>query len=465
MSQLKAAAKSIVLLLLCTGTIEAKPAAVAPNDSLALHDYVTRPDDSFAWTVRQRGKLGTGEYAELILTSQTWHDIVWKHQLYVYRPAHVRDASQAMLLIDGGSWKDELADKANDAEKESLPDKAQVFAALADIAQTPVAILRQVPRQPMFDGRKEDQIIALTFSKYIETGDPDWPLLLPMVKSTVRAMDAVQAFAKLDWQMDIEHFIVTGASKRGWTTWLTAAIDPRVNALAPMVINMLNMREHDKLQLESFGGYSEQISDYTERGLQQALATKKGDALRSIVDPYAYRKQLLQPKLIILGTNDAYWPVDSLNLYWNELQGDKYILYVPNNGHGIHDYPRVVATVAALQRSLTGGKPLPKLSWQVDQTGGSARFELTSNVAPSAVRQWSANSDSRDFRKTEWTAKSLAAKEGGRTFVADLPQPKNGFNAMFLEAEFPDTALPFNLSTTLHVFGNGESKTAGGADD
>jgi PhoPQ-activated pathogenicity-related protein len=458
MSRLDAFARSIIILLgcMCVGVLEAKPAAPSSAASSALHDYVSRPDDSFAWNVRQRGKLGAGTYAELILTSQTWHDIVWKHQLFIYRPQKVKNEAQALLLIDGGSWKDSLADKASDAKQEALPERALVFAALADAVGAPVAILRQVPRQPMFDGRKEDQIIALTFSKYIETGDPDWPLLLPMVKSTVRAMDAVQAFAKQDWHTDIEHFTVTGASKRGWTTWLTAAMDPRVNALAPMVINMLNMPAHDKLQLESFGGgYSEQVRDYTERGLQQALATEKGNALRNIVDPYVYRNQLLQPKLIILGTNDAYWPVDSLNVYWNELQGDKYILYVPNNGHGITDFPRVVSAVAALQRSLTGGNPLPKLTWHLDEQSGKAELELTSDVTPSAVRQWTAVSNSRDFRKAEWTSTPVHATESSnRTFLANLARPAKGFNATFLEAEFPGSSLPFNLSTTLHVFGS-----------
>ena len=87
MSRLDTRAKAIVLALLCAGAIEAKPAATpSPDVSPALHDYVARPDDSFAWTVRQRGKLGSGTYAELILTSQTWHDIVWKHQLYIYCP-------------------------------------------------------------------------------------------------------------------------------------------------------------------------------------------------------------------------------------------------------------------------------------------------------------------------------------------------------------------------------------------
>src|SRR6478672_10147191 len=173
MSRLDTCVKAIVIALLCVGAIDAKPAVPQSDVSSALHDYVARADDSFAWTVRERGKLGTGTYAELILTSQTWHDIVWKHQLYVYCPKKVKDASQALLLIDGGSWKDSLADKVKDGKKDSLPDRALIFAALADTVGAPVAILRQVPRQPMFDGRKEDQIIALTFSKFIETGDSD----------------------------------------------------------------------------------------------------------------------------------------------------------------------------------------------------------------------------------------------------------------------------------------------------
>jgi predicted neuraminidase len=52
----------------------------------------------------------------------------------------------------------------------------------------------------------------------------------------------------------------------------------------------------------------------------------------------------------------------------------------------------------------------------------------------------------------------------GRSISAELSKPMKGFNAMFLEAEFPDSPMPFNLSTTLHVFGTNESpKSAGKA--
>ena len=39
---------------------------------------------------------------------------------------------------------------------------------------------RQVPFQPMFDGLKEDDLIAHTFVEFARPGDASWPLLLPM---------------------------------------------------------------------------------------------------------------------------------------------------------------------------------------------------------------------------------------------------------------------------------------------
>ncbi len=424
--------------------------AAAAEKAGPLQDYVARPDESFKWVERRRGEAGGGSFVELILTSQKWHDVVWRHQLFIYKPAEVRDRSRAMLVIAGGRWRDELAQPAN-PETDKLPGEAALVAALAQQIGSPVAVLLQVPQQPIFDGLVEDQAISYTFAKYLETEDATWPLLLPMVKSAVRAMDAMQGWTKEQWQLELKKFTVAGASKRGWTTWLTAAVDERVAALAPMVIDTLNMGPQMKHQLATWGKFSEQIHDYTERGIQNHLATERGEALRGIIDPYSYRAALVQPKLILLGTNDRYWPLDALNLYWEGLSGEKYVLYCPNQGHGIRDFPRVVGTVSALHRAAAGELKLPKLSWKLTEADGKLTLHVESDAAPREVSAWVATAPTRDFRDAKWESHPAESRAGA--WYYELPMPEKGFAAMFGEAVFATDKLPFYLSTNVKIVG------------
>jgi len=100
-----------------------------------------------------------------------------------------------------------------------------------------VAELKQIPSEPLkfaddSKPRSEDGIIAYTWEKFLKTGDENWPLRLPMTKAAVRAMDTVTAFGKEGGAFTVDKFVVSGGSKRGWTTWTTAAVDKRVVAIA-----------------------------------------------------------------------------------------------------------------------------------------------------------------------------------------------------------------------------------------
>ena len=413
-----------------------------------LADYVETPDESFGWTVRRRGEIPQGSWCELTLTSQTWRDTAWKHQLFVLKPKKVRDGGRALLVIAGGNWKPELEQPP--APDEEVPGQASMYAAVAEHAGSPVAVLLQVPHQPL-DGMREDALISHTFTQFVKTDDATWPLLLPMVKSAVSGMNAVAQFANKEWSLDIDEFTLTGASKRGWTTWLTAAVDRRVIALAPAVIDTLNMPKQMPHQVASFGKPSEQIRDYTERGLHMLMATPRGQRLMSIVDPYNYRHVIDQPKLILLGTNDRYWPLDALNLYWPDLAGPKYVLYVPNQGHGLKDQERTLGTIVALHRQAAGELKLADLDWQFIEEPGKLRLRVASSQPPKSVSAWLAESPTRDFREAHWSSQPMQATADGHEFELSLPE--KGLQAVFGEAVFATDRLPYFLSTNVRIVG------------
>ncbi len=435
---------------LCLSLAQSLPAAEPHNRPLL--DYIKKADPTYQWTKVAEGTVGQTQYVEIVLTSQTWKGTVWKHQLFIFKPKNVDPAAkQAILMITGGDWDPKLEKPGG---KPELPEEAPGLAFVASQLREPVVLVKDVPFQPIFEGKVEDQIIAYTFDMFLKTGESDWPLLLPMVKSAVRAMDTVQTFVKKEWSLNIEKFTVTGASKRGWTTWLTGAADPRVAGIVPIVIDTLNMKPQMKLQLLSFGDFSEQIKDYVDRDLPRRMNTPAGDALRAIVDPYSYLDMLKLPKLLMMGTNDPYWPLEAASLYWNDLLGEKYLLYVPNNGHGLQDLKRIVGDMLAFQEHVAQGKRLPKMKWHFNRAASALELTVESDLKPKSVVVWTATAKTRDFRESKWTSQPTRFENGSYRF--ELPVPAEGCAAVFGEATFPNGGIPYFLSTNVRIVSKGD---------
>lgn len=434
-----------ILYVVALVAIAPVAADVPPQEVLA--EYVNTPDTSYAWTVHARHEAAGAEIVELRLHSQTWRDTLWKHRLHVIKPDGIDAVPlQGLLVIAGGRWREEYD---NDSAPH-LPDEAAFFIAIAQRLETIVAVIEQVPFQPIF-GLREDELIAYTFEQYLKTEEDDWPLLLPMVKSAVRAMDATQAFAVEEWAVDVERFTITGGSKRGWTTWLTGAVDERAAALVPIVIDVLNLAAHVPHQEAIWGETSAQIAPYTRRGLDDVLTSETGRALRQIVDPYSYRDQLTQPKLIVIGTNDSYFPLDSLNLYWPELAEPKQVLYLPNQGHGVDDFARLIPALDAIHRASAAEERLPRLESALENhSTGSLRICVRANSAPLAVTVWSADSEDTDFRDATFFPAAAQSRRG--VFVHESPLPRSGYRAIFAEALFEGSnGGRYLLSTNLRL--------------
>jgi PhoPQ-activated pathogenicity-related protein len=334
-----------------------------------------------------------------------------------------------------------------------------MLASLATTSHTVVSAVFDVPNQPLtftndaHGPRGEDEIIAYTWKQYLETGDATWLARLPMTKAAVRAMDTVESFMATDkgGKLKVGHFVVAGASKRGWTTWTTAAVDRRVVAIIPMVIDVLNVIPSFNHHYRSYGFWSPAVTDYYNLGLMDQLNTAAFRNLLSVVDPYSYRDRYTMPKLIINAAGDPFFLPDSSRFYFNDLPEEKYLRYMPNADHSL-DGTDVQENITAFYLSIIENARRPKFGWTFENNGD---IRVTTTDQPIAVKLWQAtNPEHRDFR-VEWVGplyhESPLAATGQGVYVAHVPEPAKGWTASFVELVYPGTQREYPLHCTTAV--------------
>jgi PhoPQ-activated pathogenicity-related protein len=205
--------------------------------------------------------------------------------------------------------------------------------------------------------------------------------------------------------------------------------------------------------LKSFGKFSDQIADYTKAKLVPFPDVPEAKKLWEMVDPYSYRDKLTLPKFIVNGANDPYWTTDALNLYWDGLKGDKWVVYVPNAGHNLEqtlpdgkkDRNRAIGGLITFAKSQIFDKELPKLSWK--HSGSEQKFSLKvdSSVKPSGSRLWVVDAETRDFRKATWVEQP--ARLDGTSIFGEVEAPVKGFRCFFAEIDFEMDGVKYQLST------------------
>ena len=417
-------------------TVAAETPLNIPEEEV-LDEYVHSCDPNFTYKLRNSLFLNNlGVNARIFeITSGAWrgasevYQPVWRHYMTLVDPANnSRVANTAMLVISGGSTG-------------TMPSTSDsVIAYASRLTNSVVALLQAVPNQPLkfrdeTRARSEDAIIAYSYDKYLtafDEGEPDktWPVLLPMTRAAVRAMDVVQEYLSTRPinPVTVDGFVVVGASKRGWTTWLTAAADSRVVAAVPIVIDVLNMEQQmvhhsraysgyapeDYSKYGIYEGFSSAIKDYVEMNVFQRFGTPQSASLLSIVDPITYASRLTMPKLIANSTGDQFFLPDSSRFYWNQLPGENYLYYAPNTDHGLTGsgtdvdndtlnsiFAFYYAQILNRNRSMTDDVQLPGYTWEITPvpSENKVRISVRTQVQPERVQLWQAfNPEYRDFR-------------------------------------------------------------------
>ena len=443
----------------------------------ALFEYVNG-DDSFVPTYEKRFETSQNGVDIRLYTvhSQVWQGYDLHNQVYTAIPRGV-DPSQikhVLLIITGGSFRSRLHEPPTERELKRFLKKAKHYSPLIHRLNTAAVVVRHVPFQRLKlcedghpRGQSEDALIACTLEKFLETGDSRWPLLLPMTKTVKVNMDIAEEIFREEWGAEIESFTALGASKRGWTAHMISIVDDRVTATVPIFINMLNMPEYIKHSLRVWGTHSPQIRDYADRGILEEIDTEIGTLMFAMIDPYTYRKYLDKPKLLVYGTNDPYWPVDSTRHYAADLPGETRLLFMPNQGHkstagGIS---LLIAASRAMHQSASTGKRLASLDWQYVDRGDDLSITIETDIKPTKIEYWSATSSDRDFRDDKWRKKVVC---GGRNIfpwtwlrrhcaevtVTDVPIPTDACRAQFAQVYFMhDDFERYPNSTDISVTG------------
>ena len=419
----------------------------------AIDRYVAAPDDSYRWELVGSKDTPEGTVFVIDLKSQTWlkpdevDRPVWQHWLTIFKPTGVT-TNKAMMFIGGGGNGNEPP-KGLDAR----------VAAVAVATKSVVAELKQVPNQPLIfhgDGkpRVEDDLIGYTWDQFIKTGDERWPARGPMTKAVVRAMDTVEAFmmSEAGGKLKVNEFVVAGGSKRGWTTWMTAAVDKRVIAIAPLVIDVLNMDVSMRHHFAAYGFWAPAISEYVDHRIMQRRDTENYLKLLKLEDPFAYRDRYKMPKCVINATGDQFFLPDSSQFYFDELPGEKHLCYVPNADHSLKD-TNAHESLIAFHHCIVNGTPRPEFTWKFDD---KHRLSVQCKTQPKRVLLWQAvNPENRDFRvDTIGRAyKSEELKEiGDGIYETQLVAPEKGWQASFVQCEFDIGApVPLRLSTSVKV--------------
>ncbi len=422
-----------------------------------LDAYVATPDDAFEYELVDT-LAGEGFSTYVVrLVSQRWlteaevKDPVWRHWLTIVVPESVA-YDKGLMIISGGNRK-----------REQPKEHDEMSWQIAMATRSVVASLHNIPNQAIefvgddFGPRVEDELIAYGWRKFLEGGaqekDAIWLARLPMTKAVVRAMDVVAELSPSLSGQSVDEFVVAGGSKRGWTTWTTAAVDERVVGIAPIVIDLLNVVPSFEHHWRAYGFWAPAVGDYDREGIMDWQGSKEYAKLLALTEPYSFRERYDMPKLILNATGDQFFLPDSWQFYWNDLPGEKHLRYVPNTEHSMRGSD-ALESLTAFYHDVISDTPRPDFEWSVEE--GALVIRTNAANPPSSIKLWQAhNPEARDFRvdiiDRSWSAEEIPLRQDG-VYRLQADAPGKGFTAFLGELTFENGGgMPLKLSTGVVV--------------
>ena len=158
------------------------------------------------------------------------------------------------------------------------------------------------------------------------------------------------------------------------------------------------------------------------------------------------------PKFMINSAGDQYFLPDSSKFYFDALEGEKYLRYVPNADHSLKGSDAGEGAFAFYE-AIVAGRPRPKFSWRFEPDGSIA---IDTETRPLSAVLWQAtNPNARDFRlETIGPAYRPSPLEpyGDGRYRARVPVPTHGWTAYFVELTFASGGrFPFKFTSSVRI--------------
>ncbi len=312
--------------------------------------------------------LGVTRY-DFIFKSINWpKNTTWHHRLSIYVPEKMLH-QEGLMLVNGG------INQPIDTEEKDPYDNKYLFLFYAYLARQTHSIiveLKDIPNQylRLDDGvdRKEDDLLAHNWRQFMEhPNSPTYPLLFPMAKATSIALDAVVSAAEKIGFEAPTHYVLTGISKRGWSSWLTLLEDKRIVALVTAVNEILDVENTAKFIKKSIQYWPDAFKDYVNAQIPEYLGSSPFKKLMSMTDPYGYinhpryQQRFTLPKYLIRTSGDDFYTPDCQNQLFKTMPGENYVRVLPNQGHRLSGTQYLFA-LKDFYSTFIRQKAIPKIS-------------------------------------------------------------------------------------------------------
>jgi PhoPQ-activated pathogenicity-related protein len=395
------------------------------------------------------GKVGTKGMSwtaqAVNVTSQKWlteddwgadwggKDAQWWHLVYIITPSEIKTPGWKTLYVTGGQNDDKQYD-ANNMDMQLCGTLAmttgQVTVSLFQVPNVPFYI-KSEPNEPRLT---QDAALAHTFvhyMDYIKNGgneesltDAEWIVLLPMVKAGFAAIKVVDEImgdsSTSNWQ-------VTGASKRGWTSWLMGAVDAsrpveqqKIRSILPIVLDGLNFHEFFHLHYDIYGGWSFTMQKFVDVGFTGRIDTSEMKSLLKIMDPYNYLDRLKgMPKFVSDSTGDEWFIPDDARNWIDKAKenGPIHLSMIPDADHSmVTGLASLIPNLGTFIHNVAQGVSNPNIEWTTDYENGQIIVHIDEEYKDMkyTVQMWHSttchgDSPRRDFRMVNMDFKNTGS--------------------------------------------------------